>query len=556
MAKVTEICNLGSYSTGNGVQSALKSKSMHASTSAYTGSVDSTAFTGVPAKLSLLQQLKKMFFTKGTKLTTMQEKILDLMPGKERKAFKTIDSVSDFIEGEMGGIVVTAVGTGLVAPFPIAFNPFTKAAPNATKEEKEEVRKTKAYSAWRQPISAVLALFIQAGVQKPIDKLLQNLTNDAENAKAFRGWVLNQTSLNDGKYLERQVEKDILKYMSEANLKLEDGNIVNAKGEILGAIADKKAAVKVVKNAVAEQQLKNIADSLAKDGKIMMGGFEIKNSAVAGVVNDTINKYVKRLARLKKDKLDYYVDKAKILDANEKEFVELLGEDALKDLPRFKKVVDAQEIEKIDYKALKQYLEEALDRASNDDVKNEIKRILAKPDAVRETSCNSTIWRIGEIRRVCGGTFNADTYSTYMKDQNKALQDRINALNDLKFKNLKTVTPEQIKERIAKFADQFLYKDSDDALKKIFNRSSLFSTDPDELAKKVFRDAAETYKEFAGNKFKLFKQMTKILVGVSITLPITCTALNWVYPRFMNIFLPGLAGVKKEADAKKEGGVK
>ena len=50
--------------------------------------------------------------------------------------------------------------------------------------------------------------------------------------------------------------------------------------------------------------------------------------------------------------------------------------------------------------------------------------------------------------------------------------------------------------------------------------------------------------------------MTKIAVGVSVTLPITCTVLNWVYPRFMNIFFPNLAGVKKEADAKKFGGVK
>ena len=73
---------------------------------------------------------------------------------------------------------------------------------------------------------------------------------------------------------------------------------------------------------------------------------------------------------------------------------------------------------------------------------------------------------------------------------------------------------------------------------------------------KVFNDIAQTYKEFTANKFKMFKQLTKVGVGVFITLPISCTVLNWVYPRFMDLFFPKLAGTKKEADAKKNGGVK
>ncbi|MBQ3819601.1 hypothetical protein II810_04055, partial [bacterium] len=47
------------------------------------------------------------------------------------------------------------------------------------------------------------------------------------------------------------------------------------------------------------------------------------------------------------------------------------------------------------------------------------------------------------------------------------------------------------------------------------------------------------------NHYKSWNQFTKIGVGVLITLPITCTALNWVYPRFMELFFPKLAGVKK-----------
>jgi len=58
------------------------------------------------------------------------------------------------------------------------------------------------------------------------------------------------------------------------------------------------------------------------------------------------------------------------------------------------------------------------------------------------------------------------------------------------------------------------------------------------------------------HSYKGFSQMTKIGIGVCITLPITCTALNWVYPRFMDIFFPKLAGKKTDNQQVKNGGDK
>ena len=54
--------------------------------------------------------------------------------------------------GEIANNIVIAIGTAFVAPIFIAFNPFSK-------EDKE----TKIYSAWRQPLSAVLALAAAIG---------------------------------------------------------------------------------------------------------------------------------------------------------------------------------------------------------------------------------------------------------------------------------------------------------------------------------------------------------------------------------------------------------
>ena len=52
-------------------------------------------------------------------------------------------------------------------------------------------------------------------------------------------------------------------------------------------------------------------------------------------------------------------------------------------------------------------------------------------------------------------------------------------------------------------------------------------------------------------RVKGYNQIASILVGLFITLPVTCSALNWVYPRFMNIFFPELANSKK-SDAPEE----
>ena len=58
-------------------------------------------------------------------------------------------------QGEALNIIVTAVGTAIICPLFIAFNPFSK-----------EDDKTKQYSEWRQPISAVIALVTQLTITK------------------------------------------------------------------------------------------------------------------------------------------------------------------------------------------------------------------------------------------------------------------------------------------------------------------------------------------------------------------------------------------------------
>ena len=135
MIKVEEKSLCGNYNVGLGYQNKVDANTVVKS-AAYLPAADTTAFTGAP-NLSFWAKLKKAFFPKGKELSEIQKKYLELFPKGERNLYNKMTSASEFIKGEMGGIVITAVGTGLVAPFPIAFNPFVKAAPGASQEEKD-----------------------------------------------------------------------------------------------------------------------------------------------------------------------------------------------------------------------------------------------------------------------------------------------------------------------------------------------------------------------------------------------------------------------------------
>ena len=72
-------------------------------------------------------------------------------------------------QGEMLNILVTAFGTAIVCPLFIRYNPFSK-----------EDEKTRAYSAWRQPISAVIAVAAQLGITKQFDNYLATMASTSD----------------------------------------------------------------------------------------------------------------------------------------------------------------------------------------------------------------------------------------------------------------------------------------------------------------------------------------------------------------------------------------
>ncbi len=350
------------------------------------------------------------------------------------KALKFMKNL-EWLKGEIGGILITALGTGLVAPIFIGFNPFVKAPKNATKEEKQDVKDTKMYTAMRQPISAVLAILFQASVLKYIDKGLDLVFNNPKIAKYAR-FNLDQQDINTKTYIQDKVRKEMAK----------DG----IKKPSMFASKEKRKQYKETLNekvkAIQEQQLEKVADKFQNSGKISAGERSLDFKTTADLVNKQIDEYIEVAKSLQKT-------------------------------------------------------------AENQNQKDEITK-------------------------------------------------KITELTETKIKDTKSANSETIQNTIKKIADKCNFKNSDEAAKSIFNGTDTFDSNLEKVTKKIYKDITKGYKKLIDNNYKSWNQLTKIGVGVLITLPITCTALNWIYPRFMEKFFPRLAGKKETAQTDKSGGDK
>ena len=425
---------------------------------------------------------------------------------------KVLDFMRDklaWMKGEFGGVAMTALGTGLVAPWPIAFNPFVKAKEGATEAEKEDLKNTKYYTAWRQPISAVLAAIFQLSALKPIDKFLDYIYNTPEYAKCF-DVDTDQSLINNDAFLKRQVEKENPSFSKE----------------------ELKAEFKKRQN----KQIQEVADKLKETHRIQVGERFIDDYKVADIVNKEIEEYIKDAKKLKIDNkgLAFYSQRAQVLMDHEVYLRELL-----KNAPE-------------DNAQLETYLKNLLSNEKNSDLKLLIGEILDRKPEIRHHRIERTVERIEKIKNLCNGAYSFDNYMEAMAKRNSILDKIITKFELAKIKNVESATPEVIEKAVKDVIANCHFNKEDSLLNSILACTETFQQDKKELIKKVYKDIAKGYKTFVKNSYRSPNQLVKIAIGVCITLPITCSALNWVYPRFMDKFFPELAGAKAKQKAREK----
>ena len=152
-----------------------------------------------------------------------------------------------------------------------------------------------------------------------------------------------------------------------------------------------------------------------------------------------------------------------------------------------------------------------------------------------------TLSRIQKITDACNGTYDIDKYIDAIAKRNDELDRIITKLNLEKIKDVDEQAIRQIINRVTRLCQ---YDESDDLLRPILRKTGTFASNFNELFAKIHKDIAKGYKELVEHEYKAFNQAAKVGIGVFITLPITCTLLNMIYPRFMDTFFPGLSGKK------------
>lgn len=453
------------------------------------------------------------------------DRITDALPAKG--IIKWMKSL-EWLKGETGGILITAIGTGVFAPFSIALNPFMRAPKNATKEQKEDVKNTKIYTAFRQPISAVLAIIFQVLALKPIDKFLDSIFNNPNYSKHV-GLHVDQSAINSKSYVEtlvkKEFKKDGKKIPSWMNIFKDGYKKVKEDRKVFKD--NMKSRVSVLEN----EQIDKLAKTFQETGTIKIGSRTLDNPTIAELLNSQIGKYIKDAEALKIDEkgMKFYSERAEILMNNENYLKQI-----------FENVPENS-------KELKTYLENLSSKETNKDVKMLIDEILQKPENYQGSRVRRTLARIEKIRSMCDGNYSKEKYIEQMQIRNKELDNVIDRLSKNEIKEIKSATKESIAESIKKIADCCKFEKGS-LLDNILHDTDTFGDDAAKLTKKLHKDVTKLYKDMVRNKYRAPNQLFKIAVGVFITLPITCNTLNWIYPRFMEKFFPKVSGVKKEKE--------
>lgn len=256
----------------------------------------------------------------------------DLLP----KSLKFFNDMHEKCKGEIGTNVINAVGTGLVAPVFIAYNPVSKADEN-----------TKKYAALRQPISAVLAVAMQFAAVYPFERLVKRMSNEGKLPK-----YANQTLVGEKKYLIKQFKIKHPEMKEDAIKKMVYRHQLEQYATAMENI-DKNGLLKIpgheMTMAEFKELIKETADELLKDVDKQL---ELYDGERTERYRRRMWFYADESEGTKKlfDTIEEHLKKNPARDESAKFFKDLLKEySPRKTKAEYKRIIDEIKIEKTNY---------------------------------------------------------------------------------------------------------------------------------------------------------------------------------------------------------------
>lgn len=426
--------------------------------------------------------------------------IQKLMPTSLKMMTKFADSM-----GEISNILINAAGTGLVAPIFIKYNPLSKADED-----------TRTYSAWRQPISAILAIATQASMVAPFNSLLSNMSNNG-NCEDF----YNKTNFQDEAYIRKLLKKTNKNITSEQLDKLVKAEqekqytsfIENLRNKNAIYIKQHKAPTKQMDDSTFKNLLLETVKTMSKDDTKKLETCDTKKTKREMRSNFIQHQNDKTKTVL--TEIDTELKNKSTLSEYNKylsgKIKSLKSENANEELIKMvKEVLDRGSIKQVDENGSTALMKEMQEKVTKM-LKHTEKYANVPEDEVAKHVEKSV----------------ADRKFAYTKSIEilKEIESDINASGE----NNK-ISIADIEKRIAERIKQY----------NITENCSVKS----EFAKKVYTK----YKDNIEGSLKGYKQFTGLLISLAV-LPITCTLLNEVYPVFMDAVFPNLSNKKHDNEA-------
>ncbi len=419
-----------------------------------------------------------------------------LMP----RTIKVTNRLADSM-GEIQNIIINSLGTGLVAPIFIKYNPLSK-----TDED------TRTYSAWRQPISAVLAVATQASMVAPFNNLINWMANtgnlpDHYNKTNFPSdsylkKLLQQTnpSLNK-EQLDRAVEKEKTKLYNELLENLKSKNTIyikqyKAPSKQMDDASYKNLLLKTVEGMIKDDEEKQTScNKTSEKRKIRSEFFRQHNDNAKRVLTDIKNN-LEGLNNVH-DYKDYLSHKIKTLKSENADY-ELIK--------MVKEVKERANIKPAEANAEKALMEE---------IRNKVSKMLNHADTYSKAISEEEVSKHVEES---------------LKNKKHALETSISTLQEIKNKINEGISVKDIETKIAnKLKESNITEDC--SIKTPFSIKVI-----------------EKYKANIESSLDGYKRFTGLIISLAV-LPITCCLLNWIYPIFMDAVFPNLSNKKHDNEA-------
>ena len=398
--------------------------------------------------------------------------------------------------GEVQNIIINSIGTGLIAPIFIKWNPLSK-----TDED------TRTYSAWRQPISAALAILTQVGATIPFNNKVKSMANQGKLGADY-----NMTPYNDLDYLKKIVRKQHPDYSK---------NQINDQ------------AIRLQK-AQHEELLKNLRTQNAvfmtqdgRQGRVKMNPQRLKETLEATVqklieeekTEKNANSMTKRNLRIQRS--EFYRNNAETCNKHFDELDKIFNsgdiEKVKKDLANKIKSMKAEKADKELIKLTREIYQIGSKSNDNGLIKYMTEKVERARGYVRDYSAMSSskevIARVDESIRKRGVEIE-DTLRFFDKIKNAVAENK---------------TVHEI--------EQMFIKEQKNN-QRLQGKGICFAEKVAEQLKKQTKASLNGYKQIGG-----------IIVSL-ITLFISCPLLNWIYPRFMAAVFPNLSNGKQKKDTE------